>query len=173
MTCTKSTEKVIFNAGSLPRPERLFLWAIRSWSAHHADISAIWWGLDSAFSHEQIHPALASFDSMMTALFAGLKRWPDVRCVRCAYLGADERQLLNMLANLQHGNEVGARLALQQWVLRAAVTTVCEHAGACIQIALAAGLRFAPLPTNQPSQRTTAASINLIDPVFSTGMQWS
>jgi hypothetical protein len=126
----------------LPVTERLFLWAIRAWSAHHSDLTPIWWSLDRAFAQEGIHPALPPFHQSMSALFAGLKRWPDIRCVRCPHLGADEERLLRVFACLQHDDEVGARRALRDWVLRSCVRELCGHAAECAAIVTAAGLRF-------------------------------
>lgn len=126
----------------LPVTERLFLWAIRAWSAHHSDVTPIWWSLDRAFAQEGMHCALPPFHQLMSALFAGLKRWPDIRCVRCPHLGSDEERLLSVLACLQHDDEVGARRALRDWVLRSAAREMCEHAAQCAAIAAAAGLRF-------------------------------
>lgn len=131
---------------TLPLPERLFLWAVRTWSAHHDDVSVIWWSLDSAFARERIHAALLPFDSFMSAVFDGLRHWPDIRCVRCATLGAQEIQLLDLLGHLQRQNELGARAALQDWVLRPAMRLACEHAAACARIAAEAGLKFSAPP---------------------------
>lgn len=128
---------------NLPTAERLFLWAVRTWAAHHDDVSPIWWSLDRAFAQEDIHAALAPFDRMMSAVFSGLKRWPDIRCARCLNLGQQEAQLLSAFAHLQQNNEVGARLALQDWLIRSAARVVCESAQQCTRIASAAGLRFA------------------------------
>ena len=126
----------------LPVTERLFLWAIRAWSAHHSDVTSIWWSLDRAFAQEGMHSALPPFHQLMSALFVGLKRWPDIRCVRCPHLGSDEARLLSVLAYLQQDNEVGARRALRDWVLRSAAREMCEHAAQCAAIAAAAGFRF-------------------------------
>ena len=128
--------------GTLAAPERLLLWAMRAWSAYHSDLTAVWWSLDRAFTQEGIHSALPSFHHVMSALFAGLKRWPDIRCVQCPRLGADEARLLSVFARLQHDNEVGARHALQGWVVRSAARVMCERAVECVGIASSAGLRF-------------------------------
>jgi hypothetical protein len=132
------------SVANLPAPERLFLWAVRAWSAYHTDLPLVWWTLDRAFTQEKIHAALPPFHELMSALFAGLKRWPDIRCVRCLHLGTDEACLLSVFAYLQSDDERGARNALQTWVLRSAVRVVCEQASECIAIAAAAGLHFMP-----------------------------
>lgn len=130
------------SATTLPLAERLFLWAIRTWSAHHDDVSVIWWCLDSAFTHERIHGALLPFDRVMSTIFDGLTRWPDIRCVRCATVGAQEIQLLQMFAQLQQHNEIGARAALQGWVLRPVARLACQQAAECIRLASNAGMKF-------------------------------
>lgn len=142
----------------LPVTERLFLWAIRAWSAHHSDVTPIWWSLDRAFAQEGMHSALPPFHQLMSVLFAGLKRWPDIRCVRCPHLGSDEERLLSVLACLQHDNEVGARGALRDWVLRSAAREMCEHAATCAAIAATAGLRFAGVADESPRVGVSACT---------------
>jgi hypothetical protein len=142
----------------LPVTERLFLWAIRAWSAHHSDVTPIWWSLDRAFAQEGMHSALPPFHQLMSALFVGLKRWPDIRCVRCPHLGSDEARLLSVLAHLQHNNEVGARRALRDWVLRSAAREMCEHAMQCAAIAAAAGFRFTDCEGEVPEVACAALS---------------
>lgn len=141
MSCPQYLSEVL--VPNLPTTERLFLWAIRTWAAHHDDVSPIWWSLDRAFAQEDIHAALTPFDRMMSAAFAGLKRWPDIRCVHCLNLGQEEAHLLHAFAHLQQNNEVGARLALQDWLMRSATRVVCEFAQHCVRAASAGGLRFA------------------------------
>lgn len=126
----------------LPTAERLFLWATRAWSAYHSDLTAVWWSLDRAFRQEQIHLALPIFHQLMSSLFDGLRRWPDIRCVACSRVGLHEARLLMMYMHLQRGNEVAARSALQDWVVRSAARSVCEHARQCTVIASTAGLSF-------------------------------
>lgn len=137
-----SIDGAVIAVAELPYAERFFLWAIRAWSAHHTDLSAIWWSLDHAFAQEKLPTALAPFDQAMSAVFAGLKRWPDIRCVACPRLGVDERQLLNAFAHLQHGNAAVARVALQTCVLGAAARVVACHAQRCVDSASVAGMQF-------------------------------
>lgn len=134
---------------ALPATERFFLWAIRAWSAHHTDLSTIWWSLDHAFAQQKILDALASFDLLMSSLFAGLKRWPDIRCVACPRLGADEQQLLRALSHLQRDNVVAARAALQVCALASAARVMSLHAQRCARIASLAGLRFDAVPVGR------------------------
>ena len=126
----------------LPLPERVLLWAIRSWSAYHCDLTAIRSSLDRVFAEAGMAGAAPSFDRMMAALFAGLRRWPDVRCVRCPRLGDDEARLLNACGHLQRGEEGPARRALHAWVVRPAVKVACEHGAQFAEFASAAGLQF-------------------------------
>jgi hypothetical protein len=138
--------------------ERMLLWAIRSWSAHHNDLTAVWWSLDRAFTHERIHAALPCFHRLMSALFAGLKRWPDIRCAVCSQVGCDETRMLSAFAYLQQGNESGAYRALENWVLPSAVRIVCKHALEFVQIASHAGVRFAFPQANVMAQSTGSMS---------------
>lgn len=160
MKCDESSPGAV-HVLTLPLPERLFLWAVRTWSAHHADVSVIWWSLDSAFARERIHAALLPFDSLMSAVFDGLRHWPDIRCVRCATLGTQEIQLLDMLGHLQRQNELGARAALHDWVLRPALRLACEHAAACARIAAEAGLKFSALAHQSKAVTNVAAVADL------------
>lgn len=141
MTASACESDII--VADLPTVERFFLWAIRTWAAHHDDVSPIWWSLDRAFAQERIDAALIPFDRLMSALFAGLKRWPDIRCVRCPSLGTQEAQLLGAFAQLQQNNQIGARLALQDWLQPAAARAVCDYVGECTRALAAADLRFA------------------------------
>jgi hypothetical protein len=140
---TSATAIDWIGVANLPLPERVLLWAIRAWSAYHCDLTAIWSHLDRAFNDQGMGGALAPFDRMMSALFGGLKRWPDVRCVRCPHLGADEACLLRTLAYLQREETAAARRALHGWVIRPAVRTVCIHGAELADLASAAGWRFA------------------------------
>lgn len=133
------TVSVVVN---MPPLERMFLWAIRAWSASHADLTTVWWSLDRAFAQEGMHAALPPFHQLMSTLFAGLKRWPDIRCVACAHVGRDEASLLRVLTSLQDGNELSARAILNDLVVRSAARLACARASECIQIMRTAGLHF-------------------------------
>ena len=89
-TCTSVLE--------LSALERTLLWSIRTWAAYHDAPQAIWRTLERAFTEEGIHPALEPFGQLMCALFDGLKRSPDIRCVRCLRMGKDENALLATFA---------------------------------------------------------------------------
>lgn len=132
---------------ALPVTERLFLWAIRAWSAYHSDLTAVWWSLDRAFKQEGIAPALPHFHRLMSDLFVGFKRWPDIRCVGCPRLGKDEARLLAAFARLQTRDLAGARSELQELALRSTARAVCEGAQQCVLIANSAGVHFAALET--------------------------
>ena len=144
----------------LPLAERVLLWAIRSWSAYHCDLTAIRSSLDRVFAEAGMAGAAPSFDRMMSALFAGLRRWPDVRCVRCPRLGADELRLLNACGHLQRGEDVSARRALHDWVVRPAVRIACEHAAQFVEFASVAGLQF-QLPRRSISTCGIPSSMNM------------
>lgn len=135
---------------SLPRPERLFLWAIRAWSASHTDLTAVWWSLDRAFTQEGVQSALAPFHELMSALFAGLKRWPEIHCVASPYLGHDEMRLLSSFTHLQSGNELGMQAALGDWVQRAAIRKIRRHVAECVTITALARMRFTFIESAAP-----------------------
>ena len=59
-TCQSASSQV----ADLPATERFFVWAIRTWAAHHVDPSEAWPILDCAFGAERLHTALAPFDRM-------------------------------------------------------------------------------------------------------------
>ncbi|MGC3981995.1 MAG: hypothetical protein QM808_12100 [Steroidobacteraceae bacterium] len=82
----------------LPWLERTLLWSIRTWAAYHDAPQSIWWHLERVFTEAGIRPALEPFSQLMHGLFGGLKRLPDIRCVRCLRLGKDEKELLAILA---------------------------------------------------------------------------
>lgn len=85
----------------LPWLERTLLWSIRTWAAYHDAPQSVWWLLERAFTDAGIRPALEPFAQFMSALFAGLRGCPDIRCVRCLRLGKDEAKLLTVLAAVQ------------------------------------------------------------------------
>jgi hypothetical protein len=118
----------------LPQAERFFVWAIRAWASAHTDITEIWSRLEHGFTREHIPEALEPFDRMMSAVFAGLARWPDIRCVRCPYLGAEEARLLAMLAAFRRRDAIAARAALHDWIRPAAARQICDDARVCIGI---------------------------------------
>lgn len=135
----------------MPSPERLFLWATRAWAASHTDLTAVWWSLDRAFSQEGMSGALPPFHQLMSTLFSGLKRWPDIRCVACPHLGRDEARLLRVLSHLQQGNEVGARALMGELVMRSSIRVACRHAVDCVAIVSAAGRQFTGPASNSPA----------------------
>lgn len=126
----------------LDAPARLLLWSIRAWSAHHTDLSAIWWSLDRAFTAQGMAQALPPFHACMRALYAGLLRWPDIRCVECPYLGKEEESLLEMFTALQAGQERRARSRLQDWVVRGAINAAITQGLQCMREAAQSGWRL-------------------------------
>jgi len=128
----------------LPDAQRMLVWAVRAWSAHHTDLTGIWWSIDQAFTRQGLRFALPVFHDMMDALFTGLAVWPEIACVSCPRLTRHERCLLELFAAHERGDEAGARRALKDWVLRSAARVVSQHAYQCVWIASAAGVRFDP-----------------------------
>ena len=133
---------VEIGVANLPMTERLFLWAIRAWSAHHNDLSPVWWSLERAFACEDVSPALPHFHALMNELFAGLVRWPDIRCVACPRLGNDEARLLCMFAYTQEQHISAAQRELNDLVLRPRVRMVSAHAEKCLESIAHTALRF-------------------------------
>lgn len=127
---------------NLEASERFLLWAVRTWSAHHMDLRDVWLNLDVAFAQAGIRAALSPFDRMMNVLFRGLQRWPDIRCVRCPQLGADETRMLAALSDLQRHDLESARLRLTQFATRTAARVACEFATVVVEVATHAGLQF-------------------------------
>lgn len=94
----------------LPWLERTLLWSIRSWAAYHDAPHSILGYLECVFIDAGFRPALEPFTQMMATIFAGLKRCPDIRCVRCLRLGRDERALLEVLSEAtQHETQCTAQ----------------------------------------------------------------
>lgn len=123
--------------------ERMLVWAIRAWSAHHTDLSGVWWSIDQAFTRAGLRFALPPFHEMMHALFSGLSTWPEIACVSCPRVTRHEQALLDLFAAHERGEDAGAHRPLLSWVLRSAARTVSQHAYECVWIASAAGVRFA------------------------------
>ncbi len=124
----------------LPVLERTLLWSIRTWAAYHDEPQSVWWPLDRAFTDAGIRPALEPFAQLMCALFAGLKRCPDIRCVRCPRLGRDEHELLSILADALHEPAQAINLRLRHLMLPAAALTAADAAQEMMRSVASAGL---------------------------------
>ncbi len=149
--CTADNEIVLL----LPHTERLFLWAIRVWSAYHDDVRAIWRTLDQTFTEARITGALQPFDVMMGTIFIGLHRWPDIRCARCPRLGQDEVRLIDALRMLQQDDHEGAITLLRMLAAPAAARKACAAAAQVLTEMNRSGLRFSitPSQTEPPFSR--------------------
>lgn len=124
----------------LPALERTLLWSIRTWAAYHDEPQSVWWPLERAFSDAGIRPALEPFAQLMCALFAGLKRCPDIRCVRCLRMGKDENELLAMLAAALRESPQAIGLRLRNLMLPAAARTAASAAAEVMRVVSNAGL---------------------------------
>jgi hypothetical protein len=133
---------------TLDTPHRFWLWAIRAWASSYSDLTYVWWSLDRAFTNEGVHAALCPFHEMMTELFAEVRRWPAIYCVLCPRMSHDEARLLNVFAQLQCGDALGARRSLRHWLPRAIAHVVCRHAEHCAAIASFAGQKLIVLRPN-------------------------
>lgn len=133
-------------ASHLPFAERLLLWAVRAWSAHHSDLSGVWWSLDRAFTDARIRPALEPFHSMMSTLYTGLIRWPDIRCVGCPQLGEDEARLLMVVARLQQNQRSWAYSALRGLTAPSATRKTCDAAVEMVRVMNASQLTLSIEP---------------------------
>lgn len=100
---------------------------------------------------------MAGFDTLLRLVATSARRTLDVRCPRCAKLGADEAWLLQMLSLLQRGQEAQAMAILADWL---------PPAGARIALApaesLAAALTQAGL--SLPHRHAEAATIHRLTP---------
>jgi hypothetical protein len=160
LECRRAHASALFpKVIELPSTERFFLWAIRAWASAHTDITEMWPSLDRGFTREHIPDALEPFDRMMSAVFAGLARWPDIRCVRCPYVGAEEARLLTTLAALRCRDDIAARAALHDWIRPAAARQICKHGRVCMEIAAICVVRpdspRASLPDSIPSDSSS------------------
>lgn len=126
----------------LPALERTLLWSIRTWAAYHDAPQSVWWLLERAFTEAGIRPALEPFAQLMCALFTGLKRCPDIRCVRCLRVGKDENELLNVLAVALHESPQDIGLRLRHLMLPAAARTGASAAMEMMRIVANAGLHM-------------------------------
>lgn len=136
----------------LPWLDRLLLWSIRVWSAYHDDPSAVRWCLERAFVDAGIRPALEPFEKMMRSVFDGSKRWPSIRCVRCLRLSADERELLAVFADMEHGREQRAVSRLMGLLVRPQSTD-----GAVVASQVTAAFKQAGLSMQHADSEPTAA----------------
>lgn len=126
----------------LPVLERTLLWSIRTWAAYHDAPRSVWWPLERAFSAAGIRPALEPFAQLMCALFAGLKRCPDIRCVRCLRIGKDENELLAILAIALRESAQDIGLRLRNLMLPAAARTAASAAQEMMRIVANTGLHL-------------------------------
>lgn len=126
----------------LPALERTLLWSIRTWAAYHDAPQSVWWPLERAFTEAGIRPALEPFAQLMDALFAGLKRCPDIRCVRCLRMGRDENELLTILAAALHESSQAIGLRLRHLMLPAAARTGARAATEMMRRVASAGLHL-------------------------------
>jgi hypothetical protein len=102
----------------------------------------VWWLLERAFTEAGIRPALEPFAQLMCALFAGLKRCPDIRCVRCLRMGKDENELLTTLAAVLNESSQEIELRLRHLMLPAAARTGASAAAEMMRIVVSAGLHM-------------------------------
>jgi hypothetical protein len=124
---------------ALDTPHRFWLWAIRTWSSSHSDLTTVWWSLDRAFTNERIPAALPQFHNMMNCMFSNVRHWPQVNCVLCPRVCCDESRLLNVLAHLQLNDHFNAQRLLRHWLPSMIAGTVSIHAQRCASIAFDAG----------------------------------
>ncbi len=126
----------------LPWLERILLWSIRTWAAYHDEPQAVRGHLERAFTEAGICPALESFAQLMSSLFIGLKRCPDIRCVRCLRLGKDECELLLVLAMAMQEPQATIVLRLSRLMLPAAARSGADAALEMMRVINNAGLRM-------------------------------
>lgn len=126
----------------LPWLERTLLWSIRTWAAYYDAPQAVWWHLERVFIEAGMRPALEPFAQLMFGLFAGLKRCPDIRCVRCLRLGKDECELLAVLAVVMQQPQPDIVLRLTRLMSPAAARSGASAALAMMQCIHHTGLHM-------------------------------
>jgi hypothetical protein len=126
----------------LPALERALLWSIRTWAAYYDAPQSVWWPLERVFAEAGIRPALEPFAQLMSALFAGLKRCPDIRCVRCPRMGRDESELLAILAVALHESPAALSVRLRHLMLPAAARTATGVVREMMRVVANAGLHL-------------------------------
>jgi hypothetical protein len=87
----------------------------------------------------------AAFDTLFRIVVASARRPLDVRCQRCAHLGADEAGLLQLVMLLQRARRIEAATILADWLppaaARMAMTPAFGFATALAEIGLVIPLR--------------------------------
>jgi hypothetical protein len=69
---------------------------------------------------EESHAGAPALDALLRIIATTAQRSLDIRCMRCAHLGADEAALLQMLSLLQGRRQEPAWAILAHWLPRAA-----------------------------------------------------
>ncbi|BBK42579.1 hypothetical protein STVA_25990 [Allostella vacuolata] len=123
-------------------PGELFpLTALRLWAAPHRDPGGTHQDWREAFSLADLdHDAVADFDAFMRVVLTSSSQALDVRCARCAKLGADEVTFLLAVGNLQRQRVLAATLLLGHWMPNTAVSIGLGPIGGFARAAADAGL---------------------------------
>lgn len=138
-------------------PGELFpLSALRLWAAPHRQPQATHPDWREGFVLADIDDrAAAAFDAFMGTVLTAATAALDVRCPRCARLGADEAILLLATGHLQRRHPLQATLLLGRWMAPAAVRIGIGHLGAFARAAADADL-WVPSCRLQASRADTA-----------------
>ncbi len=103
---------------------------------------------------------VSAFDRLFQIVVAAPLRLLDVRCPRCAYMGADEGRLLQLMSFLQRGRAGGGESILKEWlpatVARLALPAAQVLADALAEVGLRVPLRHAEAAFGDRFARVTA-----------------
>jgi hypothetical protein len=120
--------------------------ALRLWAAPHrasAQQHEDWCGGFAAAGIDEA--GAAAFDGLFRIVVAAARRPLDVRCQRCAHLGADEAWLLQLVMLLQRARRAEAAFILIDWLppaaARMAMTPSFAFASALAKVGLVVRLR--------------------------------
>lgn len=130
---------------------RLWVMALRQPDAGHPSWQG---GLEAAGIARLGAPAL---DALLRIVATTAQRSLDVRCMRCAHLGADEAALLQMLSLLQSRRQEPAWAILAHWLPRAAARLALGPAEGFARALAAGGLDL-------PLRHAQAAEIHRLAP---------
>lgn len=101
--------------------ERLLVWAVRVWVAHHKAGAVPCRGYSYAFTRVGLADAPLLLHRLMQMVAAHARRGIDVRCIGCPQVSPDEGRVLTALAAAQRGDLTAAQAPLRDLMEVAAV----------------------------------------------------
>jgi len=112
-SCTERGGASVLLKEDLTATERLLVWAIRVWVAHHRAGAVPCRGYSYAFVRVGLPDAPLLLHRFMQLIAANARRGINIRCIGCPQVSPDERRVLTALAAAQRGE-----LAVVQALLR-------------------------------------------------------